>query len=121
VAVAPGWQGRGVGEALVGTLMAQARRRGLREVCLLTTTAEGWFTRFGFERRERASVPPALRASAEFQGACPDGAVLMGLSLAGTASPAVAGTTACGCGTATASPPAPAPPDAPAARPCCCA
>jgi hypothetical protein len=90
VAVARSWQRRGVGEALVGTLLEQARRRGLREVFLLTTTAADWFPRFGFERRARDAVPRALRASAEFNGACPDSAVPMGLSLDATASTSTA-------------------------------
>ena len=33
--------------------------------------------RFGFTRTARSSVPEALKASAEFQGACPDSAVMM--------------------------------------------
>ena len=33
--------------------------------------------RFGFTRPARSSDPDALKASAEFQGACPDTAVVM--------------------------------------------
>lgn len=80
--VAAGRQGRGAGSALVAGLLAHARARGVREVYLLTTTAEEWFPRFGFTRIRRDEVPAALHASVEFQGACPDTAVIMHASLA---------------------------------------
>ena len=67
----------GVGRCLISELLAHARRRGVREVYLLTTTAEDYFPRFGFMRVKRESVAPALRVSEEFRGACPDSAVAM--------------------------------------------
>jgi thioredoxin reductase len=81
VAVAPGLQHQGIGRSLVGTLIDQARRRQIRQVFLLTTTAAAYFPRFGFTPVDRLQVPPALKASAEFQGACPSSATLMGLTL----------------------------------------
>jgi len=84
VAVAPGLQGQGIGESLVGLLLQEARRRGIRQVFLLTTTAAGYFPRFGFERLPREQAPQALQASAEFQGACPASAVLMSATLIDT-------------------------------------
>ena len=44
---------------------------------LLTTTAEGWFPRFGFERIAREEVSEAVRGSVEFGGACPATAAVM--------------------------------------------
>jgi amino-acid N-acetyltransferase len=79
--VAPGHRGAGVGERLVQALLDLARAAGARDLVLLTTTAEGWFPRFGFARSTRAEVPGALRASEEFKGACPDTAVVMRRSL----------------------------------------
>lgn len=70
-------RGSGVGERLVHALLDDARSGGAREVVLLTTTAERWFPRFGFVPIPRDAVPAELRASAEFQGACPDSAVAM--------------------------------------------
>lgn len=70
-------RGRGLGAALVDRLLEHARARGVRQVYLLTTTAEDWFPRFGFTRIERHAVPPALHASAEFRGACPESATVM--------------------------------------------
>ena len=70
-------QGTGVGRALVEQLMGEAERNGVRELYLLTTTAQQWFLRFGFEEVDRANVPTAVRESVEFNGACPDTAVVM--------------------------------------------
>jgi L-amino acid N-acyltransferase YncA len=82
VAVRPGERSDGLGQELVHRLLDAAHARGLAEVYLLTETAEPFFLRFGFITVERASAPPALAASAEFQGACGESAVLMRLSLA---------------------------------------
>ncbi len=76
-AVAPAAQGVGVGEALVNRLSDHARTRGIRELYLLTTTALGYFTRFGFMRIDRADVPPAVRESVEFRESCPASAAAM--------------------------------------------
>lgn len=68
--------GRGVGAALVRHLLARADAEG-RPVALLTTTAEGSFSRFGFARVAREDVPSALLATAGFRGACPASAMVM--------------------------------------------
>lgn len=83
VAVAPGFQQQGVGGALVTALIAEAARRGLRGLYLLSVTAPDYFLRHGFARLPADQAPEGLRASAEFRGACPASAVLMGRSLEG--------------------------------------
>lgn len=70
-------RGSGVGRRLVEQILERAEQSGIDEVYLLTTTAEDYFPRFGFRRTTRASVPDAVKASAEFRGACPDTAVVM--------------------------------------------
>jgi len=79
--VQPARQGSGIGAALVRALLDRARDGGLRELYLLTTTAERWFPRFGFAPVERAEVPEAVRGSVEFREACPASAVVMRLAL----------------------------------------
>jgi amino-acid N-acetyltransferase len=79
--VSPALRGTGLGERLVTSLLTDAKKRGLHDVVLLTTTADTWFPRFGFTRTTRAEVPKALHASEEFKGACPDSAVVMSLRL----------------------------------------
>lgn len=75
--VAVAEQGRGTGAALVRKILGEAQAHGTEAVFLLTTTAEGYFPRFGFTLAERDDVPEALQASAEFRGACPSSATLM--------------------------------------------
>jgi amino-acid N-acetyltransferase len=75
--VAPDNRGSGVGRRLVEQLLERAGRDGIEELYLLTTTAENYFPRFGFARTTRSAVPDAVKASAEFHGACPDTAIVM--------------------------------------------
>ena len=72
---------RGIGRKLVDRLLALAREQGVSDLYLLTTTAEEYFPAFGFKIVPRSAVPGALSASAEFQGACPDTAIVMHLPL----------------------------------------
>ena len=79
--VRPGDQGTGIGAALVRAVLDRARESGLREIYLLTTTAERWFPRFGFTPVPREQVPDAVRASVEFREACPASAAVMRLQV----------------------------------------
>jgi len=81
VAVAPGLQGQGIGHAMVTHLLQDARRRKIATVFLLTVDAPEYFARFGFALRCIDQAPLAMKASAEFQGACPTSAVCMLLTL----------------------------------------
>jgi N-acetylglutamate synthase-like GNAT family acetyltransferase len=81
VAVAPDWQGSGLGRSLVERALAGARAAGAGDAYLLTTTAEHWFRRFGFGVIGRDAVPPGVQASVEFREACPASATVMHRSL----------------------------------------
>ena len=81
VAVSESERGKGTGAAIVERCLDDARSSGIGTVVLLTTTAERYFPRFGFERIDRSAVPDAVRESAEFRGACPESATVMRLSL----------------------------------------
>ena len=70
-------RGTGLGARLVDGIIAEAEGRGIGALWLLTTTAEGWFPRFGFTVVTRDDVPPTVQASPEFQGACPSSAIVM--------------------------------------------
>jgi amino-acid N-acetyltransferase len=67
----------GLGHQVVRAALNVARERGTTSVYLLTTTAEGFFPRFGFRRIVRADVPAGVQMSVEFQSACPASAVIM--------------------------------------------
>jgi N-acetylglutamate synthase-like GNAT family acetyltransferase len=77
LAVESARRGEGVGNGLVEELFASARSRGIETLYLLTTTAERYFPRFGFEVIPRAEADVKLAASEELRGACPATAVLM--------------------------------------------
>jgi amino-acid N-acetyltransferase len=72
-------RGSGVGAQLVDAALAKARVLRIRDVYLLTTTAEKYFPRFGFTTVPRDSAPEEMLSSAEFTGACPASATLMKL------------------------------------------
>jgi amino-acid N-acetyltransferase len=76
-AVEESWRGTGVGRVLVERALDVARERGIDDVYLLTTTAENYFPRFGFTCVSRDAVAEGVRASVEFQSACPASATVM--------------------------------------------
>ena len=77
VAVEPRWQGKQIGHELTEAALHLARAHNAEEVFLLTTTAEGFFPKFGFERTTRDEIPPAVQASVEVGLACPASATVM--------------------------------------------
>ena len=77
VAVDPAMQSRGLGRRLTESVLKLAREMGAPHAYLLTTTAERYFPRFGFEPIERDDVPASVQASIEYRSACPASAVVM--------------------------------------------
>jgi amino-acid N-acetyltransferase len=77
VAVAAEWRGSGLGRALVDRVLDEGHRAGVRDVYLLTTTAEQYFPRLGFACIARDQVPGKVQSSVEFTSACPASAVAM--------------------------------------------
>jgi amino-acid N-acetyltransferase len=80
-AVAQPWRGRGLGRRLVERAVSEAESRGFEALYLLTTTAETYFPSFGFSKIGRDTVPAEVKATAEFQSACPATATVMTRSL----------------------------------------
>jgi amino-acid N-acetyltransferase len=81
VALDPQERRHGLGGRLVQEALQQARRDGIAELVLLTTTAAPFFERLGFHVITRAEVPAPVRASVEFQSACPASATVLRLVL----------------------------------------
>jgi amino-acid N-acetyltransferase len=77
VAVSAQYRNAGIGRALVGDRIAAAKAARLDAVYLLTTTAAEYFSRMGFVPTDRARVPVAIAASAEFAGICPSSAACL--------------------------------------------
>ena len=82
VVVNPTVQGQGLGHRLTEAALKVAKDHGSQIAFLLTTTAENFFPRLGFERISRDDVPASVQASVEFQSACPASAVVMRKRLA---------------------------------------
>jgi SAM-dependent methyltransferase/N-acetylglutamate synthase-like GNAT family acetyltransferase len=81
LAVAPPWRGRGLAHQLWQCARRLAQQLGVRQLFLLTTTAEPLFARWGFRRVSRGDAPEAVRATAEYQALCPESATLMSFAL----------------------------------------
>jgi amino-acid N-acetyltransferase len=75
--VAPAHRGTGLGGELVDRLAAEARRRGVKQFYLLTTTAEAFFARRGFRKIAHQAVPAAIVGTKEFNSLCPNSAICM--------------------------------------------
>lgn len=77
LAVRDSERGRGFGVAMVERLENHASTSGVRELYLLTETAEAFFLRRGYDVIERERVPPVVRSCREFSELCPASAVVM--------------------------------------------
>ena len=77
VAVEPAFQGKRLGHQLTDAALRLATTHSASTVFLLTTTAERFFPRFGFEQIGRDKVPMSVQRSAEFQSSCPASAIVM--------------------------------------------
>lgn len=75
--VDPAARGTGLGQDLVAAAEEHARRRGVRTIYLLTTTAEEFFARLGYRGASRENAPEAIRRSREFAALCPASAAFM--------------------------------------------
>lgn len=63
-------RGLGHGRALVEAVLADARKRCIHTVYLLTETAEPYFKRLGFDPVDRDRIEQAVRNSEEFSECC---------------------------------------------------
>lgn len=77
VAVDPARRGKGLGRHIVKALENQARAAGITQLVLLTQTARQFFEHQDYHPLDRARVPKALQASAEFHSLCPASAECM--------------------------------------------
>ena len=59
--VASAYQGKGVGRMFYDGIVAYARLRGVKEMYLLTTTAERLFRKQGFVQVDRMQLPEEIK------------------------------------------------------------
>jgi amino-acid N-acetyltransferase len=80
--VAPDRRGTGEGALLLRHAEDHARAQGVGTLYLLTTTAESFFSKHGYQRVPRDAAPDAIRATREFSGICPASSAFMMRQLA---------------------------------------
>ncbi|MCH8104905.1 MAG: GNAT family N-acetyltransferase [Proteobacteria bacterium] len=74
-------RGAGLAVEITRYLLNIARNQGVRELYLLTETAESYFTRFGFCAVDRGTVPVEIQSTRQFGSLCPSSAQTMRLDL----------------------------------------
>ncbi len=77
LAVKPAYRRRGLAAAMCDRLEREAAESDIRELYLLTETAERFFTQRNFAAVPRAEAPPEIASSDEFSNLCSLSAVLM--------------------------------------------
>ena len=75
--VAQHGRGSGVGSALTQAAERLAAEFGVKDVYLLTQTAERFFAGRGYSKMDRGDAPKEIQGTTQFSGLCPSSAVLM--------------------------------------------
>jgi amino-acid N-acetyltransferase len=81
LAVAERARGKGLGSGLTKHAERYSASMSVRSIYLLTTTAEAFFRRHGYERIDRSRAPPSIERTREFASLCPASSVFMVKSL----------------------------------------
>jgi len=66
-----------IGMSLINKILDYARMENVLEVYLLTTTADKYFLKFGFEETSRINAPDLIQKSTQFRDICPSSAIFM--------------------------------------------
>lgn len=77
MATDPAHRNKGIASMLVFELIDYAKQKGIKEIFLLTETAETYFAKKGFIKIGREGVPTSITKSSEFSHLCPSSAILM--------------------------------------------
>ncbi|MFN8344471.1 MAG: arsenic resistance N-acetyltransferase ArsN2 [Spirosomataceae bacterium] len=77
VAVAPLFRNYKIAQRLVNDLTKRVRLEGVKELYLLTTTADAYFEKLGYGRIAREEAPVEIAQSRQFSSICPSSAVVM--------------------------------------------
>jgi amino-acid N-acetyltransferase len=77
LALSKSLRGRGKGTQLVEYIEEYARSQKIKSIYLLTTTADQFFIRLGYQTIMRENAPEPVQDTAEFRSICPDSAVCM--------------------------------------------
>lgn len=77
LAVKDDHRSKGIGEHLVAHVLRYCLSQQITELYLLTTTAERYFERLGFQQIGRDTVSEEIKQTREFRDICPNSAVVM--------------------------------------------
>jgi amino-acid N-acetyltransferase len=77
LAVIESHRNRGLGSELLSRIVAHARTKRIEDLFLLTTTAQDFFLKHGFEVVPRNEVPDEIAGTEEFRSLCPSTAACM--------------------------------------------
>jgi amino-acid N-acetyltransferase len=77
VSVQKNLQGRGLGKVIINELERISTEQGINCLYLLTTTAEEFFSRQGYEVISREDAPSAIKNTSEFSIICSSSSTLM--------------------------------------------
>jgi amino-acid N-acetyltransferase len=67
----------GIGQKLVHHIEGYAKKQGLKNLYLLTTTAASFFSKRGYTVVDRSDVSQFIKTTSEFCSVCPSSATLM--------------------------------------------
>jgi amino-acid N-acetyltransferase len=81
LAVSKEIQNTGIGSKLLYHLITETKRLNLKDLFLLTETADKFFSQHGFVTINRKDVPKHISVTEEFKNLCPDSAICMALKL----------------------------------------
>jgi amino-acid N-acetyltransferase len=68
---------KGLGKALISGIVESAKLKGVKELYLLTTTAESYFAQMGFRKIKRCTAPAPIQNTDEFREMCSVTSILM--------------------------------------------
>ena len=77
LSVHPQHQGKGIGSHLLSSIIENAKMMNIKNLFLLTTTADMFFERHHFTGINRDAVSGGVKESVEFRSVCPSTAICM--------------------------------------------
>lgn len=77
--VKEGFKNLQLGQKMLSYLLSFCATEKIETLYLLTTTAERYFVRYGFEKIMRDETPKSIQNTREFQDICPASAIIMEL------------------------------------------
>lgn len=77
LSVSDGKRNSGIGQLLVGFIENYVQKQGVHSIYLLTTTAEKFFLKNGYEKIDRNNVPGFIQNTREYSVLCSSSSTIM--------------------------------------------